>query len=341
MATATRSDGSTFPGLPPYEGRRRAGAGAWFAGLLLLGVSVVMGCRIADVDGVTPVPQLLAFLPWLLAPTALALLLAVLARWRTGLVWGVLALGAVAWYTEPYGKVSDPAGQALARLRVMTSNVEYGGATDALIKAAGRERPDLLFVQECDPGCLAALRGKLGGDYPHSSAVEEYGAAGSAILSRTPLRRTGGIPGSTLGMPGAVAEVKGRPVRLQLAHPMPPLPGELGTWRRELDALHDFAAAGDGPTIVAGDFNATQDHAAFRRLLDTGLRDGARIADASRTATWPASTARLIGAQIDHVLVSEEFAASGARFLDLGDTDHRTVVVDLTLHGTPRAARAE
>ncbi len=37
--------------------------------------------------------------------------------------------------------------------------------------------------------------------------------------------------------------------------------------------------------------------------------------------------------QIDHVLVSQEFAAHRARFLDLADTDHRALVVDLTLHG--------
>jgi hypothetical protein len=48
-----------------HPGRRLA---AWCAGLLLLGVSVVVGCRVADSDGFTPVPQFLAFLPWLLAP---------------------------------------------------------------------------------------------------------------------------------------------------------------------------------------------------------------------------------------------------------------------------------
>ncbi|MFF2021754.1 endonuclease/exonuclease/phosphatase family protein [Streptomyces sp. NPDC058171] len=340
MATPTRTDDDTLPGPPPPAPRRRRGARAWLAGLLLLGVSVVTGCRLLDSDGFTPVPQLLAFLPWLAVPTGAALLLAAFARWRTGLVWGVLALALVAWYSEPYGKTSAPDGPPHAELRVMTSNVEYSVATGTLIDAVRRERPDLLFVQECDPGCLAELRKEIGADYPHRTAVEAYGAEGSAILSRTPLRATAGIPGSTLGMPGATTEIKGERVRLQLAHPMPPLPGGLGTWRRELDALHDLAAADDGvavgPMIVAGDFNATQDHAAFRRIVDAGLRDGARLADSSRTATWPSSTAALIGAQIDHVLVSRDFAARDARFLDLGDTDHRTVVVDLTLHKTPR-----
>src|SRR5205823_1650123 len=75
--------------------------GAWCAGLLLAGVSVVVGCRLADTDGVTPVPQILALLPWLLAPTALALFLALLTHWRAGTVWSVLVLALLAWYIEP------------------------------------------------------------------------------------------------------------------------------------------------------------------------------------------------------------------------------------------------
>ncbi|WP_309484219.1 endonuclease/exonuclease/phosphatase family protein [Streptomyces himalayensis] len=329
-----------------YRGGRRGGRrlGAWLAGLLLLGVSVVVGCRIADTDGISPVPQLLAFLPWLLAPTGAALLFAALARWRTGLVWGVVALGALAWFIEPYGQATQARGTPVAELRVMTSNVEFGQATPSLIAAVKRERPDVVFVEECDHGCSSALTEEFGddgapsdaleatGDYPYRRAVEGYGSEGSVILSRYPLASAGGVPG-TMGMPGAVADVKGHPVRLQLAHPMPPLPRQVGTWRRELGALRDFAAESrGGATILAGDFNASQDHAAFRRILDTGLRDSARLAGASRTPTWPARTSPRFGVQIDHVLVSEEFSVRSVRFLDLAATDHRAVLADLTLH---------
>jgi endonuclease/exonuclease/phosphatase (EEP) superfamily protein YafD len=314
---------------------RRAGrrSGAWCAALLFAGVSVVVGCRAADTDGVTPVPQLLAFLPWLLVPAGAGLLLSLLARWWTGAVWGVALLGLLAWFIEPYGTTDEPAGPPVAELRVLTSNVEFGQGTGELIAAVRREQPDLVFVQECEYTCDAALRRDLAADYPHRQAVEGGGSEGSVILSAFPLRATPGVPG-TMGMPGAVADVRGHAVRLQLAHPMPPLPDQVGLWREELDALRDAAAEDTGtPTVLAGDFNASQDHAAFRRLLDTGLRDAARLAGADRTVTWPARTAPAFGVQIDHVLVSEEFAAHRARFLDLAHTDHRSLVVDLTLHG--------
>src|SRR5690606_9074502 len=127
-------------------GRRLRTVGA---ALLFTGVSAVVGCRAADTDGPTPVTQLLAFLPWLLVPTGAGLLFALLARWRTGLVCGVVLLGLLAWFIEPYGKSTEPAGRPVASLRVLTSNVEFGRGTGPLIGAVRREKPDLVFVQEC------------------------------------------------------------------------------------------------------------------------------------------------------------------------------------------------
>ncbi|MFJ4523684.1 endonuclease/exonuclease/phosphatase family protein [Streptomyces sp. NPDC088810] len=315
--------------MTQHPGRRLA---AWCAGLLLTGVSVVVGCRVADTDGITPVPQLLAFLPWLLAPAAAALLCALLARWWPGLVWAVAVLGLLAWYLEPYGKSGEPDGPPLARLRVLTANVEFGRGTPALVPVLRDRHPDVVFVQECESGCRATLERDFAAVYPHRRAVEEDGSKGSLVLSRFPLTPAAGVPG-TMGMPGAVADVRGHPVRLQLAHPMPPLPDQVGLWRRELGRLRAFAAAGTRtPTILAGDFNASQDHAAFRHILDAGLTDAARLTGHDRTPSWPSRTASVIGAQIDHVLVSPDFTATGARFLRLSGTDHRALVVDLTLH---------
>ncbi|QYX78742.1 endonuclease/exonuclease/phosphatase family protein [Streptomyces akebiae] len=342
MESATIERPDPTPEPAPAAGprpRKRHGGKAFLATLLLLGVTLVVGSRAADIDAFTPVPQLLAFLPWLLAPTALALLLALLSRRWLGLTWGVVLLGALAWYIEPYGKASEPNGPVVAEVRVMTSNVQFGRGTDALVKAVRRDRPDIVFVEECELTCSAKLRDTLGDlsgrtpDYPHRRSVEGYGSTGSVILSRYPLKSTDPIPGS-MGMPGAVADVEGHPVRLQLAHPMPPLPGQLDTWRRELGALRAYAAKdARTPTILAGDFNATQDHAAFRAILDTGMSDAARLTGQDRRPTWPSPTAPRIGAQIDHVLVSEEdFSAREVRFRRLSGTDHNAVTVDLALH---------
>lgn len=318
-------------------------ATVWGVGAGFGAVSVVVACRAVDADAMTPVPQLLAFLPWLLAPTAAGLLLALFARWRAGMVWGAVLLAVTGWFTQPYGTGSEPGGAVVADVRVLTANVEFGEGTGALIPVVRRERPDLVFVEECEYRCESALATAFDGVYPYREAVPGAGSEGSVILSRFPLEGTDGIPGSTMGMPGAVADLgSGHSVRVQLAHPMPPIPGQVGLWRKELGALRDFAAENPThtPTILAGDFNASQDHAAFRRLLDTGLRDAARLAGAARTPSWPARTAPTAGAQIDHVLVSGEFSARGARFLGIADSDHRALVVDLALHQREQRERA-
>ncbi|MFC9926866.1 endonuclease/exonuclease/phosphatase family protein [Streptomyces sp. NPDC127190] len=323
------------PGPAPGSGRRPGRRFAiWSAGVLLAGVSVVVGCRVADTDGITPVPQLLAFLPWFLLPTALALLCALLGRWWPGLVWGIAVLGLLAWYLEPYGKTADPGGPPLATVRVLTSNVEFGRGAPALVPLIRARHPDLVFVAECEYTCQATLEHDVGTVYRYRRAVAADGSRGSLLLSRFPLRPTAGVPG-TMGMPGAVADIHGHPVRVQLAHPMPPLPGQVPLWQRELGRLRAFAAADpDTPTILAGDFNATQDHAAFRRILDAGrLTDAARLAGHDRTASWPSRTASVIGVQIDHVLLSRTFTAADARFLRVAGSDHRALLVDVTLHG--------
>ncbi|MFD5011184.1 endonuclease/exonuclease/phosphatase family protein [Streptomyces chartreusis] len=330
MDTAAAEWTARPDGMPQRRGGRRFGA--WVAGLMFLLVSVVVGCRIADTDGITPVPQLLAFLPWLLVPAGFGLLLAVLARWWFGVVWALALLGALAWFIEPYGRTTQPVGPPVVSFRVLTSNVEFGQAADALAAAVRREKPDIVFVQECDAGCDGTLRKELGGDYPHRAARVLAGSKGSLVLSRFPLDAADDVPG-TMAMPGAVADVRGNAVRLQLAHPMPPLPGRTDVWRRELGELRDFAAEDHRtPLVLAGDFNASQDHAAFRRILDTGMQDAARLDGHDRTPSWPARTTPTFGVQIDHVLLSDDFSASAVRFLDLAGTDHRALVADLTLH---------
>ncbi|MCX4763541.1 endonuclease/exonuclease/phosphatase family protein [Streptomyces sp. NBC_01275] len=327
---ASRSSASSAdPPRRRWHGRRVA---AWCAGALLTGASVIVGCRAGDTDAITPVPQLLAFLPWLVVPAGVGLSLALLARWWTGVAWAVAVLGLLAWFVGPYGPSEEPAGPAVAGLRVLTSNVEFGWATDALIPVIRRERPDIVFVEECEYTCQAALRREVGARYPYRQAVPGDTSVGSIVLSRFPLTSAAVVPGR-MGMPGAVADVDGHAVRLQLAHPKPPLPRQVTLWKRELGRLRDFAARYSGsPLILAGDFNASQDHAAFRRILDTGLRDAARLAGDDRAPSWPSRTAPAFGAQIDHVLVSKEFAASRARFLHLDGTDHRALLVNLTLH---------
>jgi endonuclease/exonuclease/phosphatase (EEP) superfamily protein YafD len=309
---------------------------AWFVALVLAVLSVPITFRGMDEDGPTPIAQLLAFLPWFLVPGWLALLYAVLTRRGLLAVWAIAVLAATVGYTLPQGP-DAPAGAAeltgKARFRVLTANLRYGSATQALLQTLRRERPQIVSVQECDERCVEALRGaRMREAYPYRHIMEGGGARGSALLSAFPLENKASLPGR-LAMPGAVADVRGTRVKVQVAHPMPPKPDALGSWRKELKSLRSYGASrGETPTIIAGDFNSSQDHAAFRSVLRTGLNDAARLTGQSRTPTWPNNTPlRPMGAQIDHVLVSDPLTAVEAQFLELDGSDHLAVLADIKL----------
>ncbi|MFF2775081.1 endonuclease/exonuclease/phosphatase family protein [Streptomyces sp. NPDC058052] len=339
-ATGTDPGGAASDALrpspaPPLRPRRRDRALAWAAGLLLVVPAVVAGCRGLDTDGDTPLPQLLSFLPWLTVPAGLGLLLAAAARRRVLAFLAVLVLTATVWASLPYTPLLVVShGIPVARIRVVAANVEFGQATGSLVDLARRERPQLLYVSECDPACGRALSAALSRQLPHRAAVDAEGSAGSVLLSAYPLRDRSVVPG-VMGMPGATATVAGRPVRLQLAHPMPPVPGQTGLWKTELGRLRDAVSARKpGETLIlAGDFNASQDHAAFRSVAAAGpLLDAARATGASRTPTWPAEGPLPPYVQIDHVLTTPDVTAVATRFPRLPGSDHRAVVADLDLH---------
>ncbi len=134
------------------------------------------------------------------------------------------------------------------------------------------------------------------------------GASGSGVLSRTPLvaidtspnRKGHAEPEVELRVPGAP------PVRLKAVHPAPPVnPTAAPFWQDALAALPGSDGRGD-VQILAGDFNATLDHAELRDLLGRGYVDAADAVGKGFVWTWPAKRrARALPLTIDHVLVDK------------------------------------
>ena len=65
--------------------------------------------------------------------------------------------------------------------------------------------------------------------------------------------------------------------------------------------------------ILAGDFNATLDHAELRRILDTGYQDAAAQVGAGLHGTWPRDRAFPPPVTIDHVLADDASASARSR----------------------------
>jgi endonuclease/exonuclease/phosphatase (EEP) superfamily protein YafD len=123
-------------------------------------------------------------------------------------------------------------------------------------------------------------------------------------------------------------------VEVLSVHPMVPRSeANMDQWRADLRALPPATPRG-AVRILAGDFNATLDHAEFRRVVDRGYEDVADEVGHGLRATWPANGRRTLPVTIDHVLADERCGVRDVRVIELPGSDHRAVVAELVL---PRA----
>jgi endonuclease/exonuclease/phosphatase (EEP) superfamily protein YafD len=255
-----------------------------------------------------------------------------LRRWGTAAVAGVLTAAVAAIQVPANIGDGTPTG---SRLVVLQANLRVGSADPAALVGIVRSRQvELLATEEltdqAQDGLVAAGLPELL-PYRYTAPLLE-GGGGLGIWSRYPLSTGRNLPHFELGVLTARVAVPGRPITFVAAHLLPPYPYPARKWRSEIARLRWTLAGlrGDQPVVVAGDFNATTDHAQFRQLLGHGYRDAAGQAGAGYLPTYP--TDRWYGPVIgiDHVLLRHATAAD-ARTLDLPGSDHRALVVNLGL----------
>jgi endonuclease/exonuclease/phosphatase (EEP) superfamily protein YafD len=250
--------------------------------------------------------------------------------------WGTVAIAVLltAGHLQAQGLLAGPVGRPAAAvgpgpLRVTSANLLAGN--DRLSEALERLRStdaDVLLLQEVDDDAEAAFRRSgLLDRYPHHLIDARPGYFGSAILSRRRLWADEVIAVAGWPMTAATVDVDGRPLRLVNVHAPPPLDGgHLAVWSIQMEEMSRWA--GGSELLLMGDFNATRDHAQFRRLLDRGFSDGLDLA--GWAATWPADRLLPPVLRIDHALVDGDLTSLGAGTFTLPGSDHRGVTIALT-----------
>lgn len=315
--------------------------GAWGAWALvrLTGADRLPGIEI-------PSAPLLAITPYVVAAAPVPITAALLLRrWRAAAVAGVVAAGLLVAVVPRAVGGGDPVARGPV-LRVLTANLLLGGADPArLVDLVRRTKADVLSLQELPPeGVDRYERAGLTGLLPEKALDARPGAAGSGLYSRHPLRVLPPLPGTELAMPRAELTLPGgRRVEMTAVHPVPPIDTvSFRAWKRDLAVLPSarpaVAAAGgrahapgDGPVrILAGDFNATLDHANLRRLIGRGYADAADRAGAGLVPTWGLDDPRP-ALTIDHVLVDRRCAVGEVEVHDLEGSDHRAVFAEVRL----------
>jgi endonuclease/exonuclease/phosphatase family metal-dependent hydrolase len=299
--------------------------------------------RTLGLEGGTRLVPLMTFTPYVGWTAPLPLVVALLLRRRA--VAGVAALTLVAFLVallpRAFGGPRPDPGPGAVTLHVMTANL-FEGAGDArtVVRLVRRQHVDVLALEELTPDELtrldaAGLRRAL--PYRDSDA-RSFGASGSGMFSRFPLRRR--PPHNALNRnaePRALVVVPGAaPIDLQVIHPPPPIHGWTPIWRRMLGEL---PKPDGGPELrmLMGDFNATLDHQQLRRLLggDHGYADAADATGQGLATTWPAGRDFPPEITIDHVLIDPRIRADAVSIHLVPRSDHRAVVATLRV---PRAA---
>lgn len=334
----------------------RQGGPVRVVGWVLVGVVVLLATLSLDpvvvgLSTTTPVLQAIA-LRGVLAVLALGLgvvllVAAVLARRTRGRARRTLVLGVVLLLvgvghggvlaergtdgTDGTGAL--PADRPDGSLDVLTLNTRDAAAgVDALAAVVAEHRPDVVALPETIERDAAAIAERSGLDYQVFAAT----------TGPNPVQATALLVADDLGpyeqteAPATrFAAVWAQPTSgdgpdLVAVHTVPPLPGDVATWRDELDRLTALCLRVDG-LVMAGDVNATLDHAPLRRAACDSAATTASGTSAGGVGTWPVGTPALLGSAIDHVLIDPaRWEPTDAVVLEVtGGGDHRGVLVRL------------
>jgi endonuclease/exonuclease/phosphatase (EEP) superfamily protein YafD len=282
-----------------------------------------------------PAVAALAFTPQVAAGAWLA---ALLMRDERAAAATAMAAGAMTAVLAQRATASPQPAATGPELRVLSVNLLAGraqpGPVTSLVRGMGA---DVLFAQELTASADMRLRrAGLSDLLPYSvSDAGTPASRGNAIYSRYPLSDCPSVPATPWAQPTATVQLPSSVARLVCVHLLTPkqpwVRSTVSDWAGELRALSAIEL-GDPPVIVAGDFNATLDHVAFRGLLRHGLADAASQSGSGLAPTWgirPWGLRALL--TIDHVLTDPRCAVLGTSVHRLPGTDHRGVLARVRL----------
>jgi endonuclease/exonuclease/phosphatase (EEP) superfamily protein YafD len=281
-----------------------------------------------------PLVPLMAFTPHLAVLALLGVVVAAWRRWWAGALVGVACAAVLIALLVPRAVADRPPPSATGvRLRVLSANIAGNpAAARAVLRQLKDWKPDIVSFLELPPQAVAAYDAAgIRSAFPHRVLRPLPGFTGTGLYSRLPLQRLPPPPGTRFGIAAArVGLPRAAPLEALSVHvPAPTSPGRTGHWRHDMRALP--GARSPGPVrVLAGDFNATLDHAELRRVMDRGYRDAAERAGVALRPTWPAGRTLLPTlVTIDHVLADRRIRVLSARSVPISGSDHRGILAEL------------
>ena len=240
-------------------------------------------------------------------------------------------LASVAWHAPDFVPNNRPV--TTDPLTIASLNVRAGSAdaSEVVQQTAG---VDVVAFVEAPPAWVDALPLQFREAFPYAVGAPLQYTSGSIVFSRYPITSSEALPASSFQQWSAIVDTPQLgPLRVVAVHPCNPFCGP-GLWMAEHTELRQWLSRQDDtPTVVAGDFNAVDDHAPMRDLYADGWRSAADLAGAGYVRTYPADWRfpPLIG--IDHILLDNRLTATAITTFDVPGTDHlgvRAVIAGTT-----------
>jgi endonuclease/exonuclease/phosphatase (EEP) superfamily protein YafD len=240
----------------------------------------------------------------------------------------VLMSGHLAWLGPFF--VPDHRPATTPSFTLLSLNLHNGLAAPAQVLEQARQADIVVFL-EATPFVIADLR-TLGWDarFPYVVGDLNTTVSDTMVYSRFPLRPGTLLGGTAFQQWATTVKVPGLgDVGLIAAHPCNPYCGN-DQWFSEHQLLNRAAAERLGrPLIVAGDFNAVDDHGPMVQLRRMGLKSATDVAGAGWLPTWPADRSFPPLIPIDHVMIDKELTATAIRAFTVTGSDHRGLVATL------------
>lgn len=287
--------------------------------------------RIGGLEQGSFLTQLMTVTPYGAVLAALTALL-LIRRNRPAALVAALACVVMAGCVLPRMAGAEQPAAGGAPLRVLTVNLFGRGDAKTVVDLVRRHDVDVFTALELTPAAVGRLDAAgLKELLPYRVLQAEPGATGSGVYARHPVTELTGLftpighnmPAATMRLPG------GEQVEIVAVHPNPPLGRMEEEWKAALRALPP--ASPSAFRVLAGDFNASLDHRAFRDLLDRGYVDAAEQVGKGLVPTWPNFRAIPPVITIDHVVADRRMSVRRVEIADVPGTDHRGVFAELRL----------
>lgn len=315
--------------------------GCWWGTLLLLAIALL---RLLYHDGTTILVWFNAFTAYVYLPAYLVLVIALWKRrWILAALSAIVVGGHLAWIAPDFKSATPyPAtNQSSETIRVFYANVlATNRDMQAVLEEIETYDPDVVVLVEYRQPRVPTMRAApVMKQYRYGTDLRARYAGEVAVFSRLPVRRQ-----QLTYAAGRLVNIVDIPVgseslRIIALHNHRPLIEAPQLYYRFWETLDSIVADVTGPTIVIGDFNATQHSAAMDRLTSGRFRCAHADRGRGYASTWPNGLLPLPPIRIDHALLSPDVECVSIEEGTGIGSDHKPLVVDVRVHSPELAGR--